>query len=179
MQYGGNQQQRFLNMMMQARQQQAAVRRQAGPGALYPGFAPHGLPLQHQQHHAQIPQPTFVTCVTENDVLLGRGTPCAENEGNVRFRRLVKERKMEYIAAEKRMRKDAIAREILETIVARGGKFLRKLILQPWNHLLPILWHRHPISHPVLHISFRVNTIGPSCWPFYSLFSTRHRVSMR
>ncbi|CAB9530390.1 expressed unknown protein (Partial), partial [Seminavis robusta] len=131
MQYGGNQQQRILNMMMQARQQQARLQ-QPGQASLYSGYPhpPHGLAPRHglhQQQQQQAPQPTFVTSVTENDVLLGRGTPCAENEGNVRFRRLVKERKVEYIAAEKRMRKDAIAREILEVIASRGGKFLRKL----------------------------------------------------
>lgn len=68
-----------------------------------------------------------MTSLTENDVLLGRGTPCAENEGNVRFRKLVRSRKAEYTAAEKRMRKDAIAREVLDVIAARGGKFLRKV----------------------------------------------------
>ena len=51
----------------------------------------------------------------------------AENEGNVRFRRLVRQHKADYIAAEKRIRKDAIAREILDIIASRGGKFLRKV----------------------------------------------------
>jgi hypothetical protein len=127
MQYGGNQQ-RILNMMMQARQQQGRRQQQSTvqPSiyAGYPALPPHGIAAQQQRI---MPAPTFVTCVTENDVLLGRGTPCAENEGNVRFRRLVKDRKVEYIAADKRMRKDAIAREILEVIAARGGKFLRRL----------------------------------------------------
>jgi hypothetical protein len=121
MQYG------ILNAMVQARQQQG--RRQQQPVvqpsvyAGYPGLPTHGIPSQRQKTS----EPTFVTCVTENDVLLGRGTPCAENEGNVRFRRLVKDRKLEYIAADKRMRKDAIARDVISVIAARGGKFLRKL----------------------------------------------------
>ena len=54
-------------------------------------------------------------------------SPTAENEGNVRFRRLVRQYKGDYIAAEKRIRKDAIAREILDIIADRGGKFLRKI----------------------------------------------------
>jgi len=135
------------------RQQQQGGARPLYPssfGAGGAGLAPQqGLPLQQQQQPPQRssffpPQAeltatgagsmmtthnnrTFVTSLTENDVLLGRGTPCAENEGNVRFRKLVRSRKAEYTAAEKRMRKDAIAREVLDVIAARGGKFLRKV----------------------------------------------------
>lgn len=147
MQYGGNQQQRVLNMMMQARQQQqqaATARQQQSVYSSYPSLPrpnhpgsggggggvmqPGAGPQQHQhQQHQQMKQLPYVSSLNENDVLLGRGTPCAENEGNVRFRRLVRRRKTEYIAAEKRVRKDAIAREILEVIGSRGGKFLRKV----------------------------------------------------
>ena len=116
----------MLNMMLEARRQ-AALRRQreqamhsASASSSSAFFAaPSPFPRQ--------PEPPFVTSLTENDVLLGRGTPCAENEGNVRFRGLVRKRKAEYTAAQKRSRKDAIARDILNTIIIRGGKFLRKV----------------------------------------------------
>lgn len=39
----------------------------------------------------------------------------------------MRQHKAGYIAAEKRIRKDAIAREILDIIASRGGKFLRKV----------------------------------------------------
>lgn len=85
MQYGGNQQQRILNMMMQARQQQQQVARSTGAsmyGPGYPGLQRNAAPagLQQQQQRLGMPQrPTvlpYVTSLTENDVLLGRGTPC-------------------------------------------------------------------------------------------------------
>jgi len=118
-------------MMVQARQQQQQQQQSGASASRYPSYSglspnlPNSAAMMHtiKQQHA-LP---YVTSLGENDVLLGRGTPCAENEGNVRFRRLVRNRKAEYIAAEKRIRKDAIAREILDVITRRGGKFLRKV----------------------------------------------------
>ena len=77
-----------------------------------------------------------VTQLNFNDVLFGRGAPAIDNEGNVRFRRVVCSRRTEYIAAAKRQTKDQIAREVVQTIQAEGGRFLKKMN-QPENSLEP------------------------------------------
>lgn len=69
----------------------------------------------------------LVTKLTLNDVLLGRGAPFINYQGNIRFRELVRTRKAEYIATGKHQVKDEIAREILEEIVRRRGRFLRRV----------------------------------------------------
>ena len=72
-------------MMMQARQQQQQVARSTGASMYGPGYsglqqnaaAPAGF--QQQQRLGMPQRPTvlpYVTSLTENDVLLGRGTPC-------------------------------------------------------------------------------------------------------
>lgn len=65
--------------------------------------------------------------LTDDDVLLGRGFPAIENEGNVRFRELVRSRSAEYHAAYRRHTKDSIARDVVNTINRRGGRFLTQL----------------------------------------------------
>jgi hypothetical protein len=62
------------------------------------------------------------------DVLLGRGAGSINYVGNVLFREIVKERRDEYLSTSKRQSKDAIAREILEAVAARKGRFLRKIV---------------------------------------------------
>lgn len=69
----------------------------------------------------------LVTKLNFHDVLMGRGAPAIDNEGNVRFRRLVHGRRGEYAAASKRSEKDQIAREIVSSIREKGGRFLKKL----------------------------------------------------
>jgi hypothetical protein len=70
---------------------------------------------------------SFIVELNSNDVLFGRGAPSIGNEGNVRFRRLVQARKLEYINTGKRQIKDMIARQIIETIAERDGRFVRKI----------------------------------------------------
>ena len=65
--------------------------------------------------------------LTDDDVLLGRGFPAIENEGNVRFRELVRTRSAEYHAAYRRHTKDSIARNVVDTIQQRGGRFLTQV----------------------------------------------------
>ena len=65
--------------------------------------------------------------LTNDDVLLGRGFPAIENEGNVRFRELVRSRSAEYHAAYRRHTKDSIARDVVNTIHRRNGRFLTQL----------------------------------------------------
>jgi hypothetical protein len=71
--------------------------------------------------------PAFVLALTANDVLFGRGAPSIENEGNVRFRHLVQERKTEYVSTGKRQMKDWIARQVIQAVRLRQGRFLRKI----------------------------------------------------
>jgi hypothetical protein len=63
-----------------------------------------------------------------NDVLLGRGAGSINYVGNVLFREIVKERRDEYLATSKRQLKDAIAREIVQAVTSRKGRFLRKIV---------------------------------------------------
>jgi hypothetical protein len=69
---------------------------------------------------AKIPEPGL------NDVLLGRGGGANGHEGNRRFRKLVAQRKGEYVAAEDLKAKASIANEIYNAVTAENGKFLQK-----------------------------------------------------
>ena len=69
----------------------------------------------------------FVTELTENDVLLGRGQPILNYSGNVRFRQLIQSHKEAYTSTGKHSAKHEIASKILGTIEERGGRFLRKI----------------------------------------------------
>lgn len=69
---------------------------------------------------------SLVTQLNMNDVLMGRGAPAIDNEGNVRFRRIVSGRRAEYFAARKRQDKDRIARQVMNAVESRGGRFLKK-----------------------------------------------------
>jgi hypothetical protein len=71
--------------------------------------------------------PRFVTRIRQNDVLLGRGAPYCNYEGNAKFRELIQQRQHEYTSVARRRRKQAIAREILAEIERRKGRFLRKV----------------------------------------------------
>lgn len=70
---------------------------------------------------------TQKSVISEHDVLMGRGARATENEGNVRFRNVVRSRLREYLTAPRRQEKDQIAREILGVVKSRNGKFLRKV----------------------------------------------------
>ena len=61
-----------------------------------------------------------------HDVLLGRGAPISENEGNARLRRIVVRRHSDYIAATDRNTKHRVAIEIVDTVLQKGGRFLQK-----------------------------------------------------
>jgi hypothetical protein len=62
-----------------------------------------------------------------NDVLLGRGAPIINHEGNVRFRKLVNERKSRYLNSIRHQDKNDVAQEIVNLIDSRGGRFLLKV----------------------------------------------------
>ena len=69
----------------------------------------------------------LVTKLNENDVLMGRGAPSAEYQGNARLRRIVLDRRGDYVEARKRKDKHRIAVEIIETVHANRGRFLRRI----------------------------------------------------
>jgi hypothetical protein len=71
--------------------------------------------------------PRYVTELHPNDILLGRGAPIINYEGNVRFRALVSTRKAEYVSTGRHQVKDDIARQIIQEIERRNGKFLKKV----------------------------------------------------
>eukprot|EP00977_Amphora_coffeiformis_P003060 scaffold578_cov167-Amphora_coffeaeformis.AAC.7 len=68
---------------------------------------------------------TMVTKLEDNDVLMGRGALATDFEGNLRLREIVRHRQDEYVRAAKRNRKHKIAEEIIDTVKARGGRFLQ------------------------------------------------------
>eukprot|EP00977_Amphora_coffeiformis_P009775 scaffold2246_cov162-Amphora_coffeaeformis.AAC.34 len=72
--------------------------------------------------------PPYVTELNANDVLMGRGSPSAEYEGNLRLRKLVQTRRTEYLACPHRLDKQRIVQEIVDQVVhRRGGRFLVRI----------------------------------------------------
>lgn len=71
--------------------------------------------------------------LTENDVLCGRGGITNSHPGNLRFRALVRQRKMAYINAVKRCDKPRIARQIVFKIRQMGGRFLERSRSGTWQ----------------------------------------------
>ena len=69
----------------------------------------------------------FVTDPNPHDVLLGRGSHLVKYEGNIEFRRLIHERKDEYISSVRHSQKDHIARDVINKVKSRNGRFLRKV----------------------------------------------------
>jgi hypothetical protein len=67
--------------------------------------------------------------ITRNDVLLGRGAASDRFEGNVHFRTLVRAHKDEYSSSMHPQGKAFIAQQIVQTIQANQGRFLRKIKL--------------------------------------------------
>jgi hypothetical protein len=59
------------------------------------------------------------------DVLLGRGSGANNHYGNVEFRKLVAEHKLEYSHARK-LEKPSIAMKIINIVHSRGGRFLKQ-----------------------------------------------------
>jgi hypothetical protein len=75
-----------------------------------------------------------------NDILLGRGTGPNENQGNVRFRRLLEEmiERLQYPMSSI-ISKTAVATEVLQTITERNGRFVRKLTSEERRSVLGTL----------------------------------------
>jgi hypothetical protein len=69
----------------------------------------------------------FVTEILPDDILLGRGAPMIRNEGNARFREIVSARKKDYMSSGRHHVKNEIAKQVLDVIAHRHGRFLRKV----------------------------------------------------
>lgn len=67
--------------------------------------------------------------VKDNDVLYGRGQAIQLNEGNVRFRKLVALRTVDYKSRRNPAHRRGIAMEVIGLVRARGGRFLKRTSL--------------------------------------------------
>ena len=72
-------------------------------------------------------QPIAMTEILPFDVLLGRGKLVHHHMGNVVYRNEVKERSAEF-QVQSSLARHAIARDILENVHRRGGRFLRPIV---------------------------------------------------
>jgi hypothetical protein len=63
--------------------------------------------------------------LNSNDVLCGRGVPVIINQGNVRFRELIRTRKAEYTSNWRHQIKHSIAQQVFRAVQQRGGRFVR------------------------------------------------------
>jgi hypothetical protein len=75
---------------------------------------------------------TMTTPPGRNDVLFGRGVTTNRHGGNRRFRSVIAEHSQKYQAATKQ-RKTLIAREVVQIIQQRGGRFLQKKESGDWE----------------------------------------------
>lgn len=67
------------------------------------------------------------------DVLMGRGKFVHQHSGNIVYRREVKERSLSYSEG-MGLKRDAIAREVIQWVWNKGGRFLRRLDdTYPWE----------------------------------------------
>ena len=72
--------------------------------------------------------PIIVTRLGANDVVIGRGFPAtAGNEGNIRFRDLVRSLLPLYLATSQRSVKDRVARQVVRFVRGRSGRFVRRV----------------------------------------------------
>uniref|UniRef100_A0A7S3L681 DUF6824 domain-containing protein n=1 Tax=Amphora coffeiformis TaxID=265554 RepID=A0A7S3L681_9STRA len=69
----------------------------------------------------------IATALGPHDVLMGRGAPVSEYDGNKMLREIVMKRQSEYVRSSKRQEKHHVAMEIVATVKENGGRFLRKV----------------------------------------------------
>jgi hypothetical protein len=69
----------------------------------------------------------LITELNPFDVLMGRGAPHADSTGNTRLRDIVRDRRLEYVAARQHKEKNRIAGEIIGAVHEACGRFLNKI----------------------------------------------------
>ena len=67
----------------------------------------------------------FITEISRNDIVVGRGSLSSPNQGTIEFRTLAETRKQEFIASNRRKR--SLITKNLRQEVTHGGRFLRKV----------------------------------------------------
>lgn len=72
---------------------------------------------------------TFITNVSPDDVVLGRGAGPNEMAGNIAFRQVVAQFKPSYVATVNRKAKSQIAHKVVQTIKSKRGRFLRRAVV--------------------------------------------------
>jgi hypothetical protein len=68
----------------------------------------------------------FITAVTADDVVLGRGAGPNEHAGNIAFRQVVAQFKPSYVATVNRKAKSQIAHKVVHAVKSKRGRFLRR-----------------------------------------------------
>jgi hypothetical protein len=68
----------------------------------------------------------WVDAISPEDVLSGRGSGPNDHKGNIRFRKIVKSQKAEYVAASYRPEKKKIAQRVVDVTQENGARFLRR-----------------------------------------------------
>jgi hypothetical protein len=68
---------------------------------------------------------TFLNCISQNDVLLGRGGGSNNHIGNRRFRAIVSQHQHEYRQTRK-LDKSKVAQKIVDIVQQEGGRFLKR-----------------------------------------------------
>jgi hypothetical protein len=74
-------------------------------------------------------EPEVINIVTElnpHDVLFGRTADTVNYQGNMRYREMVRMRKVDYMGTGRHRVKDEIARQVIAIIETSGGRFLRR-----------------------------------------------------
>eukprot|EP00529_Nitzschia_sp_RCC80_P022893 CAMPEP_0113492096 /NCGR_PEP_ID=MMETSP0014_2-20120614/27894_1 /TAXON_ID=2857 /ORGANISM="Nitzschia sp." /LENGTH=479 /DNA_ID=CAMNT_0000385905 /DNA_START=632 /DNA_END=2071 /DNA_ORIENTATION=- /assembly_acc=CAM_ASM_000159 len=73
---------------------------------------------------------SFITNVSSEDVVLGRGAGPNEMAGNIAFRQIVAQFKPSYITTVNRKAKSQIAHKVVQTVKSKRGRFLRRARIQ-------------------------------------------------
>lgn len=77
----------------------------------------------------------YITSLNAHDVLAGRGPIPAQNEGNKRYRKLVRARRTAYRDG-KRWEKRRVAQSIIDQVRSNGGRFLKEVYHTPDRSVL-------------------------------------------
>ena len=100
---------------------------------------------------------------------MGRGAPATENEGNIRFRSLIKWYLPLYLATKQRTDKDRLARRVVATVRSRTGRFLRRIETPAEAKQLPLsqyqgvwLFVEEKLIIPKVKQTFRDQHAAPS-----------------